>query len=78
LQGKFKLTSDLVNFKSIWRNLVLANYPLLGLEFSKYSRHVEGVNADKALIQYVTAMDEAGIQNKVTPEPEEESEEEEN
>lgn len=53
--GKYK-RGEVVNFKSLWRKIVVEHYPMLGLGFSRYSR-TDGVSYEDSVLSYVKLVD---------------------
>jgi hypothetical protein len=49
---------DVVDFKSLWRKIVLERYPLLAYNFnSYYGNNISGVSYEKSVVQYIRLMD---------------------
>lgn len=54
--GKYK-RGDVVDFKSLWKKIVVERYPLLGFNFNRYYGNNIGVSYEKSVIQYLKLMD---------------------
>jgi hypothetical protein len=54
--NKYK-RGETVNFKSLWRAIVLNHYPILGFSFGGYSSDIYGVSYKKSVLEYIRLMD---------------------
>jgi len=63
-KGKYK-RGDVLDFKSLWRKIILERYPMLGLGLNRYS-NMNGVSYEKSVLQYIRLMD---AQFKATVQP---------